>query len=287
MFRTLLRLTLLATPYVAAAQLPVLVDAKWLDRHLADASVVVLHVSNGRGEYDAGHVPGARYLPFNQVGPALNGLTLQIPDAAAIDSLLESVGVSDGQQVILYGQPLQVARTFMTMEHAGLRGRVAVLDGSIDTWRESGRTVSMDPVTPRTGNFTPRLTNNVANVEWVQANSAAKGIALLDARAPEFYLGYSAGAMPRAGHIPNARNIPFSSLTGELSQFREEGKVRKLFEAAGVAKGDTVVTYCHIGLQASLLYFTARRLGYEAKVYDGSFEEWSKKPELPIVTREQ
>jgi thiosulfate/3-mercaptopyruvate sulfurtransferase len=175
----------------------------------------------------------------------------------------------------------------MTMEHAGLRGRVSVLDGSIDTWRESGRTVSMESVTPEAGSFTPRLANNVADVAWVQANSAAKGVALLDARAPEFYLGYSAGAMPRAGHIPNARNIPFSSLTGELSQFREAGKVRKLFEAAGVAKGDTVVTYCHIGLQASLLYFTARRLGFEAKVYDGSFEEWSKKPELPIVTRKQ
>jgi thiosulfate/3-mercaptopyruvate sulfurtransferase len=249
--------------------------------------VVVLHVASSRGEYDAGHVPGARYLPFTLVGPALNGLTLQVPEVGAIDSLLESVGVNDDQRVILYGQPLQVARTFMTMEHVGLRGKVSVLDGSIDTWRESGRVVSMESVTPRPGKFTPRLANNVADVAWIQANSASKGVALLDARAPEFYLGFSAGAMPRAGHIPNARNIPYSSLTGELSQFRDEGKVRRLFEAAGVAKGDTVVTYCHIGLQASLLYFTARRLGYEAKVYDGSFEEWSKKPELPIVTRKQ
>ena len=83
--------------------------------------------------------------------------------------------------------------------------------------------------------------------------------------------------------VPNARNVPFSSLTGELTRLRDEGKIRKLFAAAGVTKGDTVVTYCHVGLQASLLYFAARRLGFEAKVYDGSFEDWSKRPELPVA----
>jgi thiosulfate/3-mercaptopyruvate sulfurtransferase len=89
--------------------------------------------------------------------------------------------------------------------------------------------------------------------------------------------------MPRAGHIPGAANIPFSQLTGELTQLRDEPKLSRLFAAAGVKQGDTVVTYCHIGMQASLLYFAARRLGYNARIFDGSFEEWSKKAELPVV----
>jgi thiosulfate/3-mercaptopyruvate sulfurtransferase len=58
-----------------------------------------------------------------------------------------------------------------------------------------------------------------------------------------------------------------------------------LFRDAAVASKDTVVTYCHIGMQASLLYLTARRLGFEAKLYDGSFEEWSRRSELPVTNR--
>ena len=86
-----------------------------------------------------------------------------------------------------------------------------------------------------------------------------------------------------AGHIPGAANVPFSQLTGELTQLRDQPKLSRLFAAAGVKPGDTVVTYCHIGMQASLLYLAARRAGLNARIYDGSWEEWSKKAELPIV----
>jgi thiosulfate/3-mercaptopyruvate sulfurtransferase len=80
-------------------------------------------------------------------------------------------------------------------------------------------------------------------------------------------------------------NVPFSSLTGELTTLRDELKVRRLFEGAGAAPGDTVVTYCHVGLQASLLYLSARRLGYAARIYDGSYEDWSRRTELPVIKR--
>jgi thiosulfate/3-mercaptopyruvate sulfurtransferase len=59
--------------------------------------------------------------------------------------------------------------------------------------------------------------------------------------------------------------------------------LRQLFDAAGVKPNDSVTTYCHIGQQASLLYFVARYLGYDAHLYDGSFEDWSHHPELPVV----
>jgi thiosulfate/3-mercaptopyruvate sulfurtransferase len=82
-------------------------------------------------------------------------------------------------------------------------------------------------------------------------------------------------------------NVPFSSLTGELTSLRDEGRVRRLFETAGAAPGDTVVTYCHVGLQASLLYLSARRLGFAAKIYDGSYEDWSRNTALPVVVKKQ
>ena len=93
--------------------------------------------------------------------------------------------------------------------------------------------------------------------------------------------------MPRAGHIPSANNIPFSSLVEDsTNKFKSVEAFRALFTGAGVRPGDSVATYCHIGQQASLLYFVARYLGYEAHLYDGSFQDWSNRKELPVEKSE-
>jgi thiosulfate/3-mercaptopyruvate sulfurtransferase len=278
--RTVLLLSFAATALQAQAH-PVIVSTKWMDKRLNDRGVVVLHAGT-KTEYDAGHLPGARFLPFTAVALQSDGLSTQLPTPAYIDSLLESVGVSDGQHIVVYGQPLIAARTLVTLERVGLRGKVSILDGGIDAWRESGRQVSFDAVPVSRGSFTPQPFDNVVDAAWITRNGARNGIRVLDARAPEFHLGLSAGSTARAGRIPGARSIPFSSLTSELTTFRETGKIRKLFEQAGVMKGDTVVTYCHIGLQASLLYTAARSLGIPVRIYDGSFEDWAKRSELPV-----
>ncbi|MGQ0646198.1 MAG: sulfurtransferase [Gemmatimonadaceae bacterium] len=264
---------------------PVLVTAKWLEGRLADPRIAVVHVAGGRAEYDAGHLVGARFLPLSSVSVQSDGLSAQLAPIAQIDSVLEATGISDGQHVVLYGQALTVARAFVTLERVGLQGRVSVLDGGLDFWRESGRQVSREPVSLTRGSFTPRTEAMVVDAPWIQNSADNPRIKVLDARVPEFFLGVSAGQTARAGHIPGARNVPFSSLTGELTTMREPGKIKRLFEQAGVAKGDTVVTYCHIGMQASLLYLAARSLGYPARIYDGSYEDWAKRPELPVVVR--
>lgn len=280
--RPLTCLALLLSAQVAGAQRPVLVEGKWLEPRLADRSVAVVHVAGSRAEYDAGHLPGARYLPFSAVALQSDGLSTQLPPVATIDSIVESLGISDGQHVVLYGQPLQAARAFVTMERAGLGGSVSVLNGGIDAWREARRPVSYDPVTPARGTFTPRATDNVVDAAWITQNSGKSGFAILDARVAEFYQGLSAGSTARPGRIPGARSVPFSSLTGELTTMREPGKIRRLFEQAAVTRGDTVITYCHIGMQASLLYLAARSQGHPARIYDGSFEDWAKRSELPV-----
>jgi thiosulfate/3-mercaptopyruvate sulfurtransferase len=274
-------LLFLASTVAAAQSHPVIVSAKWMEKRLDDRGVAILHAGT-RTEYDAGHLPGARFLPYAAVALQSEGLSTQLPSPAYIDSLLESVGVSDGQHVVVYGQPLIAARTLVTFERVGLRGRVSILDGGVDAWRESGRRVSYDAVPVTKGSFTPQPFDNVVDAAWITQNQSRSGVRVLDARAPEFHQGLSAGSTVRPGRIRGARNVPFSSLTGELTTFRDQGKIRRLFEQAGVMKGDTVVTYCHIGLQASLLYTAARSLGIPVRIYDGSFEDWAKRSELPV-----
>jgi thiosulfate/3-mercaptopyruvate sulfurtransferase len=85
--------------------------------------------------------------------------------------------------------------------------------------------------------------------------------------------------MPRAGRIPGATNIPFSTL---LSGDRKLLPAADLKAKLGGGKGE-FVSYCHIGQQATLTYFAARYLGLKPKLYDGSFQDWSSRPELPVV----
>lgn len=266
---------------------PVLVSADWLAAHLKDSKVVVLHASAQKSDYDAGHVPGSRFLPWaSYTTSAQGGLSTQLPPVEQVDSVFKNAGINDDSHIVISGGPIQTSgRLFYTLEYFGLAGRVSMLDGGIDVWREGGRVVERTESKAATrGKVTPRPTvARLADFAWINANGSAAGVSILDARTPEFYSGESSGGQARAGHIPGANNVPFAWLTGELSIFRDKSKLQRLFEQAGVKKGNKVVTYCHIGMQASALYVASRILGYDVALYDGSWEEWSKKSELPIV----
>lgn len=273
-------------PLAHGQSAPVAVSAEWLAKNLSDPKVVVIHTAGSRADYDAGHVPGSRWLPGSAYMISAPGaLSTQLPTAELADSLLEMVGVSDDSHIVISGGPIQTSgRLFFTLEYLGLAGRVSMLDGGIDAWREAGRPLDRTEPKVARGHLTLKpVATKVVDADWVKANGQTAGVSVLDARTPEFYSGESSGGQARAGHIPGANNVPFAWLTGEVSVFRDRAKLQRLFDQAGAKKGNKVVTYCHIGMQASALYVAARLLGYDAAVYDGSWEEWSKKSELPIV----
>jgi thiosulfate/3-mercaptopyruvate sulfurtransferase len=268
-----------------AQRADVLVTTSWLAQHLRDPGLVVIHAAAQRSDYDAGHVPGARWLASASFTTQREGLSTELPDVARVDSMLESIGVADNSRIVIAGGPVTVtARLYFTLDFFGLGDRVSLLDGGIDAWREEGRTVERTavPVTPGSLTLRPQP-SKVVDAKWIVSNSSAGShVAVLDARTPEFYAGLAQNNTPRAGRLPGAQNIPFTWLTGELSKYRDRPKLERLFKEAGVKSGDTVVTYCHIGIQASVLYLAAKALGYEAALYDGSFEDWSKRAELPL-----
>jgi thiosulfate/3-mercaptopyruvate sulfurtransferase len=122
----------------------------------------------------------------------------------------------------------------------------------------------------------------IVDAEWVREHLREPGVLVMDARTPEFYTGASAGSMPRAGRIPGAYNIPFPSLLEPDSRFKAPQSIRELLRTHAGEAGKLRVSYCHIGQQATVLYFAARYLGLDVRLYDGSFQDWSSRPELPV-----
>ena len=263
-----------------------IVSTEWLATHLNDDSLVLLQVGD-KDEYLAAHIPGAQFIALADIStPRGSGLALELPAVAQLEAAFEKLGVTDKSRIVVYfGKDwvTPTARVFFTLDYLGLGDRTSILDGGLPAWRAAGKSVTTVVTEPKPGHFTPRpKTQLVVDAAWVSANLNKPGVMILDARAPKFYSGAEAGSMPRAGHIPKAQNIPFSSLVEDSNKFKSAVALRELFNAAGVKPGDSLATYCHIGQQASLLYFAARYLGYDAHLYDGSFEDWSHRPELPV-----
>ena len=264
-----------------------IVSAEWLGKHLNDDSLVLLQVGD-RKEYDAAHIPGAQYIQTSDIStPRGTGLILELPPVDQLRATFEKLGVTDKSHIVIYFSKDWVtptSRVYFTLDYLGLGDQTSILDGGLPAWIAEKRSVTTEVRAPKPGNFTPHPnTKLVVDAAWVSGNINKPGVAILDARASKFYSGEDAGQMPRAGHIPSAKSIPFSTLVEDSNnKFKSPEALRALFNTAGVKQKDSIATYCHIGQQASLLYFVARYLGYDAHLYDGSFQDWSNRPELPV-----
>jgi thiosulfate/3-mercaptopyruvate sulfurtransferase len=264
-----------------------IVSTDWLAQHLDDDALVMFQIGE-KEEYVAGHIPRAQFLSLADISaPRGGGLSLELPPVAQLKTTFEKLGVSDKSRIILYFSKDWVtptARVFLTLDYLGLGERTSILDGGLPAWRAEKRPITTEEDIVKMGSVSaPSNKQIVVDAAWFSANLNKPGVMILDARAPKFYTGEDPGRMPRGGHIPGARSIPFSSLVDDPSnKFKSPETLRALFNTAGVKQDDTVTTYCHIGQQASLLYFVARYLGYDAHLYDGSFEDWSLRAELPV-----
>ena len=281
-------LLLTAAAPIAAAREPFVVSSAWLAEHFTDKNLVLLQIGL-RAEYDAAHIPGAVFLdsPTSISTPRGQGLALQIPAIEQLKETFESLGVSDTSRIIVYfGKDwvTPTARVFLTLEYLGLGDHASILDGGQPVWAAENHPVTKDVKQPARGSLTPNLHPQIiADIEWVSAHLKDSAVSIVDARNTKFYDGDPAG-MTRGGHLPGAVSIPFDSLVvSETSdKLKDIAALTDIFRAAGVKPGAEVVTYCHVGQQASFVYFVARLLGYKARMYDGSMQEWTQRSDLPL-----
>lgn len=278
-----------------AAQQPAepLVSTAWLAQHLSDANVVVVQVDGNRSAYDQGHIPGARFLAYGSFAVDGGGLGSELPPVDELDRLLEGVGIGDDTHVVVsFGErPITATRLWLTLDYLGHGNHVSFLDGGLPVWRAEGRAVTTDQPAPRTGSLTPRPRSDaLVSAEWINQRLNDPAMVLIDARPDNEYTGADNGMGGRVhpGHIPGAYQLYWEKLMESRDRpvFLAREDLQRQFEAGGAGPGKTVVTYCMVGMRASLTYFVGRMLGYDMKFYDGSWHEWGGK-ELPYVTGTQ
>lgn len=272
------------------AQENLIVSSDWLSNHLNDNNIVLLQVGS-KDSYNSAHIPGARYISFDDYAPSdRNGLHRQMPDAEYLVNLFENLGISNNSRIILYTDNwvTPTVRLYLTLDYIGLGDRTSILNGGIANWQNENKMVTDVIPKPAKGNISAKTSDIIATKEFLLNHLDDPSVTVIDARTEDFY---SATAemdhYPRPGHIKGAFNIQFTQLTeGESPYlFKTKSELKSIYENAFVNNENTTVAYCHIGQQASLVYFVGKLLGYNMKLYDGSFEEWSADEDCPVTGR--
>ncbi|MBL8112780.1 MAG: sulfurtransferase [Acidobacteria bacterium] len=286
--------TFLAVPAQAGSPRDALVvSADWLKGHLSDPDLVLLHVGDKDG-YAEKHIPGARHTMLPDVSvtdKTAKGLVLEMPPAEELRTKLEALGISDRSKVVVYYGKDWVSpttRVVFTLDYAGLGKNAFLLDGGLDAWVRAGGAVTQEAPAAKTGTLSPlKIRPLVVDAATVQSRLGKKGFAVVDGRASAFYdgtdTGGSNGSEHRTGHIAGALSIPFTSITRDDLMLKSPDELQALFTKAGVKPGDTVIGYCHIGMQTTAMLFAARTLGHEVLLYDGSFQDWSRRADAPVA----
>lgn len=263
---------------------PHIVTTEWLAAHLKDADVVVLHVQHD-GSFTDGHIPGARPVSYLSLTTKRENLGTELPDAAALRTVFEGLGISDNTLVIAYAHEAPMAtRALVTLESIG-HTRIALLDGGLAKWNAEKRPLEKASSAPQRGTLSDRPRPEiVVNADWISSRLGKPGIAPIDTRTDKEYIGEGErGGMPSAGHLAGARQLQWEALfqDKEHLQLKPRAELQKLY-ADRMRSGDTLVTYCWIGYRASATYFVARTLGLPVKFYDGSYQDWLAR-QLPVT----
>lgn len=224
------------------------------------------------------------FVPLSTFSVERDGIPNEFPSADSMETMLEAAGVG-GDRVLIVGDPIPAGRAWAALDYLGLGERAALLDGG-------PAALAAAPVTGTAGGDTAPAPGGTArdldadvrddmivDAAWVHDRLDDPGVAILDARPPAEFSGATPGdGIDRPGHIPGARNVFWQTLveSADNPRLRDEAQLRQIFEQAGVGPDDTIVAYCRTGGQASFLYTVARHLGYDVKLYDGSFIDWSR-----------
>jgi len=282
-----------------------LVDTEWLQDHLEDPDVRVVDIRGyvkktdlgggrqsaeylpAREEYDGAHVPGAVFVDWTRdITDPDDPVPAQVAPPDRFAGLMGSLGIGDGTHVVVYdhagGQ--FATRLWWALTYYG-HDRVSVLDGGWNKWTAEGRPTTAEVPDPAPATFTPKTRPGWRReAEGVLSASRAGEALLLDARDEGQYTGAVTRGEGRAGHVPGARHLHADGLFGPDGTFLSDEDLEEKLREAGVPEDREapVVAYCNGGVAATVPLFALHRLGYRNLAnYDGSWNEWGAREDLP------
>ena len=273
----------------------VLVSADWAAQHLNAPNTRFVEVDVDTTAYDQGHISGA--VSWNWQTQLQDGIRRDLIDKAALETLLGASGISNDSAIILYGDNNNwfAAYAFWQLKLYGHKD-VRLINGGRKKWLEEKRPLTKDA--PKISPTTYRVSATDASIRAFKEDVAAvvegkKPGQLVDVRSADEFTGKIIAppgmneTAQRAGHIPQAANIPWVQAANEDGTFKSFDDLTKLYEAKGINGKDEVIAYCRIGERSSHTWFALKYLlGFEkVRNYDGSWTEWGNLVGVPIVNQ--
>jgi thiosulfate/3-mercaptopyruvate sulfurtransferase len=276
-------LTLLALAYAHPEQL---VDTDWVAAHAHDAGVRIVDMRmNG---YAAGHVSGAVSLSPTAIRDA-NSPPAFLPTAAAFESMMAGLGISDSTRVVVYDERggIYAARLWWILNYYG-HSNVALMNGGWIKWTAENRAVSTDAAPARSAKFTARPQPKwLATASDVVGAIDKPGVKIIDARTTAEIEGRDLRNIRRGGFVPSSIPIYWEDLLDpQTKTFKPADELKQLYEARGIVPSQEVIAYCQVGMRASVDLFALHLLGYDKlRNYYGAWEEWGNRDDLPLATK--
>ena len=269
----------------------VLVDADWVENHLDDPGVVLVEVDEDTTAYDKGHIRNAIKLDWKQ--DLQDPVRRDFVDRHGFEQLLSERGISNDDTVVLYGGNNNwfAAYAYWYFRLYG-HGNVKLLDGGRKKWElESREMVTAVPQRPRTSYQASEQDSSLRAMRDEVVDSIGKRN-LVDVRSPDEFTGklLAPAHLPqeqaqRAGHIPTAKNVPWSKAANDDGTFKSDDDLRALYQGqAGVDFSKDTIAYCRIGERSAHTWFVLHELLGQPNVknYDGSWTEYGSLVGVPI-----